>query len=368
MFNVVGVTFEHNANYGSCLQAYALQEAIEEMTVGDERCHYSLIPVASINKGTPPSANKWRMIANKMFSNYLSRRFLPFYREHMNYCQIKSVKELGPLNECTDAFVCGSDVIWNSAYNLGYADVYYLGFAKKYKFSYAASFGKADIQSELTEKTISLLKDLDCISVREKSAACVLHTVIGKSIFTALDPVFLITGRKWNSLISPGRIKEKYIFSYTTHTTQEYEEFLNKMSTQTGLRVISVNWRGSLRQIKEVGVSPVRPPQEWLKLLRDAAYVVTNSFHGTALSIIFHKVFFTIISGDKASGIYNRMGELLDDLKLEKRIYNSVPDTIDLSGFSYDEADRILAEKRKKSLNYIQENLNKAYSCSELER
>ena len=356
MLNVVGVTYEHNPNYGSCLQAYALKETIENMQVGTEKCHYSLIPANTINK-----VKSWKTKINKMASNVFTRKFIPFYREHMDYCNVKSIKELESLSKRTDAFVCGSDVIWNSTHNRGNMDLYCLGFANKYKFSYAASFGKTDIRPELTEKTISLIKDLDSISVREKSAADVLQPIIGKKVFTALDPVFLLTRKQWNTIIPSVKKKEKYIFSYTTHTTQEYEGFLKKLSDQTGLKVISVKWRASLRQIKEIASSQGYPPEEWLRLLRDAEYVVTNSFHGTAFSVIFHKAFFTVISGDKFSGIYTRMGELLDELKLDWRIYNSVPETIDVSEFSYDEADLILAGKRKESLRFIQDNLTRAY-------
>jgi len=96
-------------------------------------------------------------------------------------------------------------------------------------------------------------------------------------------------------------------------------------------------------------------------LLRDAEYVITNSFHATAFSILFHKKFFTVVQGDKDKGINIRMNDLLNDLGLQDRIFSSVPETFDLKDIDYTNVDRILEEKRAESMAFLRENLEAAY-------
>ena len=172
MFNIYGVTYDHTTNYGSCLQAYALQTAIEKIRLGEkaEVCRYMLIPLSKL-KEYP----KWKYTSVFGAANYALNKlhrlpFVTFEHSHMKFAPITSFSQLDALNDTADAFVCGSDVIWRPEYNRNLA-AYYLDFAKKYKFSYAASFGRTDIEESLYEVIGQRLSSFDAISVREPFCA-----------------------------------------------------------------------------------------------------------------------------------------------------------------------------------------------------
>ena len=151
MLRVYGLTYDHTTNYGSCFQAYALQTAIESMTIQGEHPSYFLIPILTF-RDLPISVNfnLLRLVKNKikrLFFFEQRKKFIPFEKKFMKYADCHQMKDLPFLNETADAFVCGSDVIWRPDLNnrLG---IYFLDFATKYKFSYAASFGKTELDKD----------------------------------------------------------------------------------------------------------------------------------------------------------------------------------------------------------------------------
>ena len=142
MLKVCGITYDHTINYGSCLQAYALQKVIDSIKVGNhDSCLYELIPLWTC-KDYPKKRLKNFM--GLQLLQFYHRSFAGFEKKYMRYAKCNSIATLDSFNGDTDAFVCGSDVIWNPYHNKG-VSAYYLDFAKKYAFSYAASFGSTSL-------------------------------------------------------------------------------------------------------------------------------------------------------------------------------------------------------------------------------
>ena len=110
-----------------------------------------------------------------------------------------------------------------------------------------------------------------------------------------------------------------------------------------------------------MGRLQIPSPEEWLQLLRDAEYVVTNSFHATAFCIVFHKKFFTVVNGEKNKGINVRMYDFLHTIGLEGRMLNSVPDQIDLSDIDYSNTNKTIEKMREESMSFLRRNLEAAY-------
>lgn len=365
MLKIYGVTFDHTLNYGSSLQAYALQTAIESIGIYGEQCEYRLIPLLDmpehpnyrygINK-----LNIIKKIPGKIFISFNLHRFKLFESSHMRYVDCHSFSDLTKLNHDADAFVCGSDVIWNPDQNKGQS-AYYLDFAKKYKFSYAASFGNRKAEYGITMKQKEYLLELNTVSCREKSSSEAFERITKRKATVVADPVILLGAEKWNENISKNASKNKYIFSYTTHYSPTYESFLRRIEKQTGLKIKKCI---STYKLKEAirNRSVVFPsPQQWLRELRDAEYVITNSFHATAFSVLFHKKFFTVVQGAKDQGINVRMNDFLHSIHLDDRIFESVPNRIDTNEIDFSVADMILAQQRKASLEFLQSNLEAAY-------
>jgi len=354
MLSIYGVTFDHTTNYGTCFQAYALQKTIEGMIIENERCEYRLIPLQRITPSRKP--NFEQRIKNVFYSLH-RLQFKAFEENNMKYADISHVKELSLLNNAADGFVCGSDVIWNP-YFTGRNGAYYLDFAKKYKFSYAASFGKTEFGPEDYEWIKDHLKSFDQISCRERSGVEIVKRCTDRSAELAADPVLLLTKNDWNRLIGKRR-SDKYIFVYITHKIKGLNKFVKLLQKETGLKVIRSAFAPG--QVIDQRIIQVQKPEEWLQLLRDAEYVVTNSYHSTVFSVLFHKKFFTFTMPGRKKGINIRMSDFLEDLNLGERMISSVPDHPDLTNIDFSQADRKLESLRRESIGFLQRNLESVY-------
>ena len=154
MLRICGITYDHTHNYGSCLQAYALKTAIENYRVaGIESCHYELIPISQFSdyRFAGQKADLRGFVKRRLLYPLWENNFKAFENAHLVFADCKEKSELDALNQREDAFVCGSDVIWNPNYN-NQCSAYYLDFAKKYKFTYAPSFGRTEIEQNYKEK------------------------------------------------------------------------------------------------------------------------------------------------------------------------------------------------------------------------
>ncbi len=367
MFTVYGVTYDHTNNYGTCFQAYALQTAIEKCKLGEsgEECVYHLIPVKLLKEYPKVSGHSIKILAAGLLRKLHRRQFNPFERKHMKFVPITSFSQLDSLNDEADAFVCGSDVIWSPDFskNLG---VYYLDFAHKYKFSYAASFGNAEIDKGLYEEIGRRLSSFDAISVREPSGAEIVRQCQDKPVRVVADPVLLLGRSEWEPIAVRQEKSSPYIFVYMTHTNAEIESFIDRLRQETGLRVVRVVWENA-KALGWQGIQQVQSPELWLAQLRDAEYIVTNSFHATVFCTIFHKKFFTVVHGEKDGGVNIRMYDYLNKLCLQDRMFSSVPEVFDLSEIDFSGSDEIIAEMREEGMHYLQENLEAAYAQKQQE-
>lgn len=370
MFRVCGVTFDHTTNYGSCFQAYALQTAVEKIQVED-KIHYDLIPLATfkdrpIKHATGCIVSQMKYIILKILNRRRRRQFYGFEKKYMHYADCRSRDELGLLNKEYDAFICGSDVIWNPDFTEG-DSVYFLEFTKKYKFSYAASFGVADIDNDYAysmEKARALfeqhLPGLNAISVREQSAVAIVERFTSVIPELVCDPVLLLSEEEWKCVAENHKIpKERYIFAYSTYVSPNFMSFLKKIKKQTGLSVIHVTWDSSEALKRLILKFPT--PQEWLSLLIHADYVITNSFHAAVFSVLFHKPFFVVMRDKEVKGTRIRLYDFLDMLALRERIYGDTPEMIDLTVPDFSFAGIGIKKMREQSNAFLHKNLEDAY-------
>ena len=375
MLRVCGITFDHTSNYGSALQSYALQTVVENMRIGEERCSYALVPLALLNGSHPKeqtvssgrsfSVRVKRFILSRM-GRYRRRQFAGFERKKLHFADCISREELFDVGKEYDAYVCGSDVIWNFLYTHG-ETAYFLDFTDKYKFSYAASFGKAVL--DFSEDKISLpeppeaiyrrgISALDDVSVREEYGVALAERFTDKHVSRTLDPTLLLSAVDWSRLAKGAVPKEKYIFAYCTSTRPNYVNFLRMLKSQTGLPVINVAWLSKDSVAQRTLAFPT--PERWIALLKNAEYVVTNSFHGTAFSVLFHKKFYTAVQDGKNVRSNVRLYDFLEGLGLSERLKSETPETIDLSAPDFTEADRVLSAQREESLAFLRRNLENA--------
>ena len=374
MFNVCGVTFDHTTNYGSCFQAYALQTAIEAMTIQGEKCHYDLLPTAILmaEKQSQKSSGENNFISSikkKILASLHKERrkhFAEFENKYMHFADCKRMQELPSLNEQYDAFVCGSDVVWNVNYTQG-ESMYFLDFADKYKFSYAASFGVMDIDRDYNslsngksarEIFQTYLPKLNQISVRESGAVDTAQKLSGKPVVHVCDPVLLLSPEHWDKLAGKAKGKKHYIFAYSTYVNTKYMAFLKQLRKETGLPIIHVTWDFKAALTNGLLFGP--RPEKWLQLMRDADYVVTNSFHGVVFCTLFHKTFWFPLRDDIINGSGIRLFDFLHLCGLDERMVIGAPPHIDLSPLDYSKTDERIRQFREKSIEFLKTNLQVA--------
>ena len=359
MFRVCGVTYTFSANFGTCLQAYALQTAIESMEIQGEYPQYSLIPIAKSPGYRAAASGGLKVRVKRLIDRRTRKKFIGFENANIHYAPVKPVDEFDSYNNISDAFVCGSDVIWNPKYNHGFP-AYYLDFAKKYAFSFAASFGQSDVDRDSLAKVGPLISRLREIGVREPQSADIARQCVNKKIEVVVDPVLLLDQREWERIAESENKSGRYIFVYTVNSSPLLRQFCAKLSKQTGLKVIVSG--GNAGAVLKQKILHSFTPERWLQMIRDAEYVVTDSFHGTAFGTLFRKTVFTIVEGDPAAGFNMRMSGYLKGIALESRLVTAVPYEIDCTPIDYSVPEQLLEEKRRYSLDFLRRNLEAAYA------
>lgn len=223
------------------------------------------------------------------------------------------------LRKCScQYYIVGSDQIWNPDITLGLRTVYFGAFENKNKkkvIAYAASLGGVSLSSEYDEEFSELLEYVDHISVRESAAIPYIRQFSKKNIVAVLDPVFLLKKETWQRIEkSPG--KERYIFVYTTERNNELVDYVQELAKREKLSILQIKGGMDLEG-KNVVIDYTAGPAEFLGYIHKADYIVTNSFHGVAFSIIFQKKF-TVF---QHTTVGTRISNILTICGLENRLY-----------------------------------------------
>lgn len=357
---MVGILALTNAeNYGAVLQSLALCNYINSEIDEAEVIDYTPMFMVGRYKCLGYSGNTKK---EKLVSLLNSIKVLPiiikkklrFYLFKKKYINMSKKKYLGRIDEdLYDKYIVGSDQIWNL--ELTNKDEYFLlcfvnSDAKKY--SYAASIGVKEISEDEKNIFLKYINGFQEISVREKTAAGILKELVEKrKIHTHIDPVFLLNMDRWKRFASKRIINEEYVIIYTF---VDFPKAL-KIARETGLKIYSIHnsYKGKISDVKSV---PAVGPAEFLSLIMNARYVVTDSFHGMAFSILFNKQF-TVIPYMKTE---SRMLDLLEDLNLLDRIYSSEHNSANM--IDYEGVNEIIQKKVKESKIYLRGVVCNEYS------
>lgn len=345
------MTFHRAVNYGAVLQTYALQTTLTELGIDSEVIDYRSDKIEGLYKIFSP------LLSNiKNLSIYTKAKkkiaFNSFLKNHIVLSKkYKSKEELEKIEKEYVAVITGSDQVWcekcakeDSAFFLDYIK------KSKKKYSYAASIGKSSVNEEMEKKYAALLEDYSFVSIREGSSKDLMHRCNKEDVFVHIDPTLLLNEQKWNEIASKNKESSEYILLYTVLGQYKLYDFANRLSQETGLPIIYLN-EEMLHRVKgyhyKVGVSP----EEFVGYFANAKYVVTNSFHGTAFSIIYHKKFFVEIEAVGRKNI--RSEELMEKLELSERNINCIDIEEYDKEIDWMTVDGILEKERKESRDYL---------------
>lgn len=361
MLKIGIITFHCSYNYGSVLQAFSLKTLLEKkkyvVNVIDfiykkDFEQYNLFRTSVYSK------NPKSFIGDILFlkKNYKRKRnFEIFAKKYFNLTKKKyyNYEDMKELNNEFDIFICGSDQIWNLDCTQGVEPAYFLKFVNKdkLKIAYAPSLAHVKFAKNYDEDLKKAINDLDYISVREESTLPLIQPLTEKKVSVVLDPTLLLDQKDYELIIDQNKNESEYIFVYMLEYSVELVKYCNEFSSKKGIKVIYIanNKFSGIKGENAFGIGP----DKFLKYIKEAKYVITNSFHATVFSIIFNKKFVTFTTKRSSS----RMVDLLDKLGIPECIYNenfNIDKDID-----YDMVQKKLIDMRKSSLEYLNKALKR---------
>lgn len=346
------ITFHWATNYGAVLQSFALQQYL--ITNGYETELINYIPFRV----------KFRQvlsdIKNVKLNNFIKEyRINRFRKQYLILSKKTYYKNYDLMKKCHDydQYICGSDQVWNEWFILHAESKqtlsYYLNFvmAEKNRISYATSFGTDYLSKNVADLVKPELEKFKSLSIRENTGKSIIES-LGLQATLVVDPTLLLDKENYEELFKNKENKIRYqFFPYILHekqtTAQEISNYIfNKHFNKL---------RDKKYDQEPIGII------EWLYSIKNAKFVLTNSFHGAIFSIIFHTPF--VVVPVKNSSMNNRIITLLEALHLSDRIIHTIDEAkIDylLDGnINWYQADERIKALRIDSINFLKKALEK---------
>ncbi len=381
--------FQHN--YGSQLQAYATQQFFQKLGLKTETIRIDGLK-REINKA------KYRYFLSKIFDlgtikdklatvkkksakifkggefvqgiKLREAKFNEFSESKFNLSRIYYSKdELSRNAKLYDAFVVGSDQLWLPS-NIE-ADYYTLNFVPDdiCKISYATSFGVSSLPLRQSILASKFLKRLNYISTREKSGVELVSEISGRIATLVCDPTILFSGEQWSSMLALDEnrlVKSKYVFCYFLGNNRHHREFVKKIASKRDWRIVQFKhcdeYIGADEKFADYAPYDCGP-NEFIKMIRDAEFVFTDSFHCTVFSMLYKKDFFSFrrYSADDSVSTNSRLYNLLELCDCRSRLLSGYEneDEVMISNVNFDRVSERLKSLRDYSSEWIVSCLKK---------
>lgn len=308
-------------NYGGILQNYALQQVLKRMGHEAWTIDYNTFG------WTNWFDNAWRVVAHKLLGHQAKFAPVPSQRRQqempLRRFALKHIHLTTPRTHRYersivhkygfDAIVVGSDQVWRPQYNYDVRDCF-LEFVKGMpikRIAYAASFGtdEWEFSPRQTQCCSALAKQFDGISVRETSGIRLCKEHLGVEAIQVIDPTLLLHAEDYLQLCKDISQRCPFVFAYILDQSEEKLQQIKQFAAQRGLDYFIKSADASISEDDSIEL--------WLSYFRDAAYVITDSFHGTAFAINFNKPFFVFGNASRGN---SRFESLLSAFHLQERM------------------------------------------------
>jgi len=348
------ITYHFPINYGAVLQAYALQKTLE--TMGHSVSIIDYQPDYQVKKYQWIWSLGGLHIRNLILPG-LRKKFKNFRRRHLRLTprMYRDIEELRNDPPVVDAYICGSDQIWNPDSN-GLDPAYFLAFvphAAK-RIAYAASFGKTTLNEMEKEKLRSLIQQIDHVSIREQSGVELIAGIGSTPVEWVLDPTLLMNN--YESITAPSSFNQNFVLVLNLQNNPLLNQTTELVSRESGYPVVVIN-NLSMKFWSQKGKRCYPSPEGYLGLIKAADFVVTNSFHGTIFSILFNKPFLTTALGGQGIEKNTRMTGLLTSCGLSGRFIDQFSNAGVTEAMSKEidwaQVRRLIENQRELSLNFL---------------
>lgn len=363
---IANITLHAINNYGSVFQSLATERIFESFGCEVETIDYiretaqldSLWKI--IKYGGPGWKIKIKQVFFYLFLRQNNRRteVLNAFRSkylHLSKCTYYSDEDLKKHIPEADIYCTGSDQTWNTEIQHGVPHAFFLNFVPEGKkcISFASSFGITKLSDRDKIEIKRLLSRFSAISVREASGKKILDDLGFYESVQVLDPTLVVEPDFWLSMSSPRIIEKDYILVYQLNSSSIFVRYVNNFARQKGLKVVHVRLRKEA--IDNSMFIPDCTPEDLLSLFKYSTYVITDSFHATAFSLIFHCNFMVI----SPSKFPTRIESVLKLTGLQSRHvtdfnrFDYAEDAID-----YVKVDCILGTERENAHVFLQNAIN----------
>ena len=369
------ITYHHYYNYGTMLQAYALQKKMELLGYESELIDFkqnntpTTLRLIGIRIKRLPAYIRERKkystlaVSKDKFSER-NRAYEEFYKKYLKVGSQKytTSDELKTNPPVYDGYVVGSDQTWNP-YVANNPKAFYLSFVAddRKKGSYAPSLAVSQLTEEQKIMFCERLKGFRFLSCRESVGTKLLEETLDRQVTNVIDPTLLLDRNEWENVSSEEKIDKPYILTYFLGDVKEHRDFVHKLAKQTGLKIVAipVSYLDIIDPVEEkhwVG------PDKFLSLIKNAEYVCTDSFHGTMFSINFGVKFFSFCKTKDAekSSENSRLYSALELFSLSSRLVNIKNEEQllrELPEIDYGTVRMTLDQERKRAVEYLSEML-----------
>jgi len=370
----VGVLTMHKVlNYGSALQAYATQRIIEELGYECELIDYIYPNKYHKGKYKYSLKNKLLTFFLNLYLKFPNRKkdklFIKFYNQHFKLSNSTyfSPSQIFSNPPAYDIYVVGSDQVWNSKYILD-DTTFLLSFVdNNKKISYASSFAQSELEKKYANKCVLYLSKFDAISVRELGAKKIIKDILKYDAPICLDPTLLLNKRRWDELICTNSTLNigkpyilVYILKYAYNPYPYVTNLIKNIYKETGLHLVLLcfSFMEKLDIENITNLHDAVGPSEFIYLFKNAEFVITTSFHGTAFALNFEKPFYSIIDNTIQINSDDRIYSLLEQVGANERAIKlgCNVEKVDLF-MDYSEISPKLDELRQESVNYLKNAL-----------
>lgn len=360
----VGIlTFPNSVSYGACLQMIALQNTVRRMGHEVEIINY-YNPYMKAEKHTDKGRNPLKRAVQRRVRLLLHRRlyrnFHRFEQQHVTYYPTRAFTDKNRLPEVAqryDAVICGSDQVW-SPYITDMDISYFLDFCGEdtKRVAYAPSFGVVKFPDGFEERIAPELAKFHALSARELPGKEMVERLTDRDTTIVVDPTWLVDATDWMAMEQPHPAATgDYVLYFVVNQSRELLARCKAFAKQHGLKVVMVggnpitaakNKDPMLSYALDVG------PEQWLYLVHHAQYVFTNSFHGTAFSVLFERNLYVQLPSHNGS----RLRQVLESLGMEDR---EVREGVELTETAVDYARARVAfsQLKEQSLAYLENAL-----------
>lgn len=380
----IGIVTLVSDNYGNKYQNYAVEQLLSEYgevvtyQVENRNTVTQTQPVSSLKKLSPAHIsesvsarlmnyyditnaqrsawgnlayflqNKKKIVAARAMRH---NKFLEFQKKYLHISDRVITTENcleEPWNSNHDAFVCGSDQIWNPGYSTT-TELAFLSFARGRAIALAPSFGVSSVSEDKMKKIRNWLAGVDHLSVREEDGSRIIKELTGRDAPVLLDPTMSIDRAEWKRLaVKPEtKLPEKYIATYFLgRFTRKYQERIEEISRMTGLPVVNL-FQIEAPQYYAFG------PAEVLYTIGNASLVLTDSFHGTVFSILFQRDFLVFRREEGGKSMHSRLATLLGKFSLGDRLDDGYGCVSGISSEIWERVQRIIDTERVRTKAYL---------------